>query len=243
MTRELYIGDNLPVLQGLNSETVDFVYLDPPFNSQRSYTAPIASKAAGQRFDDTWRWDSLNTAWLGEIDDRNPALGKVVDAARAANGNGTAAYLTMMGIRLLELERVLKSGGAIFLHCDDTASHYLKACMDATFGADAFRNDIVWQRTKGRSDAASRFARVKDNILFYAKPGGGGARISGMRPCSRMTQGTSLGLTGIRTSVAGTAWRTSPRQRTEGQKCRAPSRGEEEIQRRKGDAGTRRQVA
>lgn len=174
MTRDLYIGDNLPVLQGLNSGTVDFVYLDPPFNSKRAYAAPIASKAAGQRFDDTWHWDALNTAWLGEIDDRNPALGKVIDATRAANGDGTAAYLTMMGIRLLELERILKAGGSIFLHCDDTASHYLKACMDAAFGADAFRNDIVWQRTKGRSDAASRFARVKDNILFYVKSGGGG---------------------------------------------------------------------
>lgn len=171
MTRDLYVGDNLPVLQGMDCGTVDFVYLDPPFNSKRSYAAPIASSAAGQRFDDTWRWDSLNAAWLGEIDDRNPALGKVIDAARDAHGKGMAAYLSMMGIRLLELERILKPGGAIFLHCDDTAGHYLKMCMDAVFGPGAFRNDIVWRRTQGRSDAASRFGRVKDNILFYAKRG------------------------------------------------------------------------
>lgn len=117
MTRDLYVGDNLPVLRGLDSGTVDFVYLDPPFNSDRAYAAPIASMARGQRFDDTWRWDAANAAWLGEIDDRNPALGSVIQAARLGGGRGMAAYLSMMGVRLLELERVLKPGAAIFLHC------------------------------------------------------------------------------------------------------------------------------
>lgn len=171
LPREFYIYDNLDVLRGMNSESVDFVYLDPPFNSKREYAAPIASEAKGQKFDDTWKWDGTNAQWLGEISHENEALGFIIKGANAANGNGTAAYLSMMGVRLIELERVMKPGGAIFLHCDDTAVHYLKACMDAVFGASQFRNDIIWQRTAGRSDARDQLGRIHDNILFYRKKG------------------------------------------------------------------------
>ena len=163
----LFISDNLPVLRGMDGDTVDLVYLDPPFNSKREYRAPIGTPAAGQSFDDTWRWDALDERWLGEIDRRNPALSAVIHAARLTQGDGTGAYLAFMGVRLLELARVMKPAASIYLHCDDAANAYLRASMDAVFGKSSFRNEIVWKRTAGRSDA-SQFGRVHDNILFYA---------------------------------------------------------------------------
>ena len=169
-TSTLYISDNLPVLRGMNSETVDLVYLDPPFNSKREYKAPLGTAAEGQSFDDTWRWNELDERWLGEIDRRNPSLAAVIHAARLTQGDGTGAYLAFMGVRLLELHRVMKSTASIFLHCDDTANAYLRASMDAVFGKAAFRNEIVWKRTAGRSDG-HQFGRVHDNILFYAPDG------------------------------------------------------------------------
>lgn len=163
----LYIHDNLPVLRGMDGETVDLIYLDPPFNSKREYRAPIGTAAEGQSFDDTWRWDALDEHWLGEIDRRNEALSAVIHAARLTQGNGTGAYLAFMGIRLLELHRVLKPTGSIYLHCDDTANSYLRAEMDAVFGKGAHRNEIVWQRYGSHNDA-KKFGRVSDRILYYA---------------------------------------------------------------------------
>ena len=152
-------------MRGLPDDSIDLIYLDPPFNSKREYAAPIGTKAEGQRFDDTWTWDQLNTEWLGEISQRNEALSSVIHTARLTQGEGTAAYLTFMGIRLLEMQRLMKSDASIYLHCDDSANAYLRASMDAVFGKGNFRNEIVWKRTAGRSDA-QRFGRVHDNILF-----------------------------------------------------------------------------
>ena len=166
--RDLYVCDNLPVLRSLPDNTIDLIYLDPPFNSKKEYSAPTATKAEGQKFDDTWRWDSLNTRWLGEIDRKNVALSHVIQAGRATQGDGTAAYLTMMGIRLLEMERILKPTGSIYLHCDDAANSYLKASMDAVFGHENFKNEIIWRRFTAHSDA-KRFGRISDTILFYTK--------------------------------------------------------------------------
>ena len=153
----------------MNSRTVDLIYLDPPFNSKRQYKAPIGTKAEGQKFDDTWRWNDLDDRWLGEIDRRNPALNTIIHAARQIQGEGTAAYLTMMGIRLLELHRVLKDTGSIYLHCDPTAGHYLKASMDAVFGKDNFRNEIVWKRKLGEKHnlASKKMPAAHDLIYFY----------------------------------------------------------------------------
>lgn len=171
--RTLFIKDNLLVLRGMNSGTVDLIYLDPPFNSKKQYKAPIGTPAEGQSFDDTWRWTDLDDSWLGEIDRRNEALSAVIRAARLTQGDGTAAYLTMMGIRLLELHRVLADTGSIYLHCDPTASHYLKASMDAIFGKDNFRNDIVWFYPNSGFKAKSRkFHQVNDNLLYYVKTNG-----------------------------------------------------------------------
>ena len=171
--RTLFISDNLPVLRGLNSETVDLIYLDPPFNSKKQYKAPIGTPAEGQSFDDTWRWTDLDDRWLGEIDRRNEALSTVIRAARLTQGDGTAAYLTMMGIRLLELHRALKPTGSIYLHCDPIASHYLKASMDAIFGKENFKNDIVWfYPNSGFKAKSKKFHQVNDNLLYYAKTNG-----------------------------------------------------------------------
>ena len=152
----------------MNSGTVDLIYLDPPFNSKKQYKAPIGTPAEGQSFDDTWRWTDLDDKWLGEIDRRNEALSAIIRAARLTQGNGTAAYLTMMGIRFLELHRVLKSTGSIYLHCDPTANSYLRICMDAVFGKDNMRNEIAWCYT-GVGNATKQFKSKHDTIYFYAK--------------------------------------------------------------------------
>ena len=164
--RTIWTGDNLDILRGLNSETVDLIYLDPPFNSNKNYSAPIGSKAAGAAFKDSWALDDLDTAWLGLIADRHPAMYRVIEAAGAAHSDGMKSYLCMMGVRLLEMRRVLSPTGSIYLHCDPTASHYLKLLMDAVFGIANFRNEIIWhyRRWTGK---AKRFQRLHDCLLFY----------------------------------------------------------------------------
>ena len=166
--RTMWTGDNLDIMRGMNSESVDLIYLDPPFNSNRNYAAPIGSEAAGAAFKDTWTLDDVDLAWHGEIAEQHPALYAIIDAAREAHGKGMQSYLIMMGVRLLEMRRLLKPTGSIYLHCDPTASHYLKLVMDAVFGAGNFRNDITWKRFNFHADA-KRFGRVADNLLFYSK--------------------------------------------------------------------------
>ena len=146
--RTIWTGDNLDILRGINSETVDLIYLDPPFNSNRTYSAPIGSKAAGAAFKDSWALDDLDTAWLGLIADLHPAMYRVIEAAGASHSDGMKSYLCMMGVRLLEMRRVLAPTGSIYLHCDPTASHYLRALMDAIFGRVNFRSEIVWRRSE-----------------------------------------------------------------------------------------------
>ena len=170
--RTLWIGDNLDIMRGMNSETVNLIYLDPPFNSNRNYSAPIGSEAAGAAFKDTWTLSDVDEAWHGEIADRDPALYAIVDAAGLSHGKGMKSYLIMMAVRLLEMRRLLKPTGSIYLHCDPTASHYLKTLMDAIYGAGNFRNDIVWKRKAGRGEtqnAAIRFGVTSDVLLFYAR--------------------------------------------------------------------------
>ncbi|MCY4487667.1 MAG: DNA methyltransferase [Deltaproteobacteria bacterium] len=153
-------------MRGMNSESVDLIYLDPPFNSNKNYAAPIGSEAAGAAFKDTWTLDDVDEAWHGEIADRDPTLYAIIDAAGYAHGKGMKSYLIMMAVRLMEMRRLLKSTGAIYLHCDPTASHYLKTLMDAVFGTGSFRNEIVWRRNSSHNDATA-FGRVGDRLLFY----------------------------------------------------------------------------
>ena len=168
--KTIWTGDNLDILRGMNSECVDLIYLDPPFNSNRDYAAPVGSQATGAAFKDTWTLSDLDVAWMGLIADEQPALAYTLKAAGYSHGKGMQSYLTMMAVRLLEMRRVLKDTGSIYLHCDPTASHYLKALMDSIFGAGNFRNEVIWKRTAGRSDA-NRFGRVHDVLLFYAGHG------------------------------------------------------------------------
>ena len=166
--RTLWTGDNLDIMRGLNSETVDLIYLDPPFNSNRDYSAPIGSEAAGAAFKDTWTLSDVDLAWHGEIAEANPSLYRVIDAAREAHGKGMQSYLIMMAVRLLEMKRLLKPTGSVYLHCDPTASHYLKLLMDTVFGARQFWANITWKRTSAHNDRL--FGSESDTILMY---GGG----------------------------------------------------------------------
>ena len=163
----VWTGDNLPVMRGMNSESVDLIYLDPPFNSNRHYEAPIGSKAAGAAFKDAWTLDDVDMCEHGELADRNQAAYAVIEAARQAHGRGMQSYLIFMAVRLLEMHRILKPSGSIYLHCDPTASHYLKMLMDGLFGRGTFKNEIAWCYRKW-SVTAGQFVRNHDVILFYA---------------------------------------------------------------------------
>ena len=165
--KTIWTGDNLDVLRGLNSETVDLIYLDPPFNSNKDYAAPVGSKAAGAAFKDTWTLSDLDVAWMGLIADEQPAIALMLDAAGQTHGKGMQSYLTMMAVRLLEMRRVLKGTGSIYLHCDPTASHYLKQLMDAAFGANNFRNEVIWKRTYAHG-SARRWGDIHDTLLYYS---------------------------------------------------------------------------
>ena len=172
-SRTIFTGDNLDILRGINSACVDLIYLDPPFNSNRTYSAPLDSEARGAEFDDVWTLDDMKEEWVDEVELRMPALFHLINGAKLAHGESMAGYLTFMSVRLIELHRVLKPTGSIYLHCDDTAVHYLKGIMDALFGWQYLRAEIVWRRTSAHNDSRT-FGRVTDRILFYS----GQARIN-----------------------------------------------------------------
>ena len=168
----IWTGDNLPIMRGMNSESVDLVYLDPPFNSNANYAAPIGSQAAGAAFKDTWGLSDINLAWHGEIKHEHPGLYALLTTAREINGDSMMSYLIYMAIRIMEMKRLLKPTGSIYLHCDPTASHYLKLLMDAIFGKENFRNEIVWKRRHGFSSAvhkSNKYGICTDILLFYGR--------------------------------------------------------------------------
>lgn len=171
----LYYGDNLDVLRRhVKDETVDLVYLDPPFNSNADYNVLFADhgeKAAAQvkAFTDTWEWNTESRAAYEEIVEAGGRLAETMRAFRTMlGGSDMLAYLAMMAPRLLELHRVLKPTGALYLHCDPTASHYLKLLLDAVFGPVQFRNEVIWRRT-GSNSAMRRFGPLHQTIFYYRK--------------------------------------------------------------------------
>ena len=180
MTNRLYYGDNLDILrQYVADESVDLVYLDPPFNSNATYNVLFKertgeeSPAQIKAFTDTWEWTRESERTFEQEIIGNPAASPKVKEMIGAflnfiGRNAMMAYLVMMTPRLVELHRVLKPTGSIYLHCDPTAGHYLKVLMDTVFGPAFFRNEISWKRTSGHSDA-QRFGRVHDIIFFYAR--------------------------------------------------------------------------
>ena len=139
--------------------------MDPPFNSKANYAAPIGSEAAGAEFKDTWTLNDVDAAWLDLIEAKHPALNRVIHAAMT---NSDKSYLIYMAVRLLEMHRILKDSGSIYLHCDPTMSHYLKLVMDAVFGKANFRNEVVWERTTAHNDSVV-FGAIHDIILYYSK--------------------------------------------------------------------------
>ena len=174
---KLYFGDNLVVLRDhIPSESVDLIYLDPPFNSNKNYNilfnSPKGQKSEAQitAFEDTWQWgDEAEREYTEILHQPNTNVAEMIQAFRRFLATSDMmAYLTMMTIRLLELYRVLKPTGSLYLHCDPTASHYLKVMLDMVFGAENFRNEIIWKRTTAHNDPR-RFGRIHDTLLFYTK--------------------------------------------------------------------------
>ena len=164
--RTLFLEDNLPVLRGLDSDSIDLIATDPPFN--KGVPAFTGTTKAGENveFKDIWNWnDDVHDGWMEQMSKRHPSLSNVILYANAAAGYDMGAFLCWMAVRVLEMRRVLKDTGSMYLHCDPTASHYLKAMMDAIFGRKNFRNEIVWNRTIAKSNA-TRGLPVNHDVLF-----------------------------------------------------------------------------
>ena len=176
---QLYFGDNLPILRRhIADSSVDLIYLDPPFNSNANYNVLFQERSGQQSaaqitaFEDTWRWSlESESAYQDVVTNAPGQLPNLLQAMRSFLGdNDMMAYLTMMAQRIVELRRVLKDTGSIYLHCDPTASHYLKLLMDSVFGRENFRTEIVWQRSSGfKRKSAKKFPQKNDIILFYSK--------------------------------------------------------------------------
>src|SRR5947209_7520241 len=172
---QLFYGDNLSVLrESIAAESVDLIYLDPPFNSSASYNvlfkAPSGegSQAQIEAFEDTWHWnESAERAFDEVVSGPHSDASIMLRAMRSALGeNDMMAYLAMMAVRLIELHRVLKPTGSLYLHCDPTASHYLKVLLDAVFGAERYINEIVWLRANAHNFKTRYWPRQHDTILF-----------------------------------------------------------------------------
>ena len=164
----IFTADNLDVLRGMNSACVDLIYLDPPFNSNAQYQNPFDPDA---RFHDVWSMDRVRKGWMLELRLKQPPLHHIITAAAVTHGETMQAYLAYMSVRLIEMRRVLKDSGSIYLHCDPNASHYLKAAMDYVFGHRNFVDEIIWHygTPSGGRTAGKKPVKVHDTLLVYAK--------------------------------------------------------------------------
>ncbi len=166
--RTIFCRDNIDILRGIDSQTIDLIYLDPPFNKKKIFTAPIGTSAQGAGFQDIFRQEDLKDEWVGMIAEQSPALYEYLRGIKGFGHISNFAYLAYMAIRLIECHRILKETGSLYLHCDPTMSHYLKILLDCVFGEKHFRNEIVWCYKSGGASKRC-FARKHDIILFYAK--------------------------------------------------------------------------
>lgn len=173
---KLHFGDNLDVLRAMSAESVDLIYLDPPFNSQSIYGVIYGTKRGGpsqaqsHAFKDMWSWGPDAQRALNQTAERHLEAGALLDSfQKVFPGDNMIAYLAMMAVRLIEMQRVLKTTGTLYLHCDPTASHYLKILLDTIFGVANFRNEIIWQRTTPKGHAFTRFPSTHDVILSYGR--------------------------------------------------------------------------
>ena len=183
--RTLFVADNLHILRGMNSEAVDCIATDPPFNAKRLFNAPLGSKAAGQRFDDRWRWDEVTDEWQDLIASDHPAIKEIIEAAAVIEGgrvdhhtgqidtgrtkNSIAAFLAYMAPRIVEMHRVLKPTGILFLQCNWEANSYLRLLLDAVFGRDKFINEIAWKSHPSKGLAKRRLPQNHGTIFAYGK--------------------------------------------------------------------------
>lgn len=206
----LYCGDNLAILRkNIEDESVDLVYLDPPFNSNASYRASLVDGI--KAFDDTWRWNPATEDAFRQVVAAGGALSRAMQAFQALLGrNDMMAYLTMMAPRLTEIHRALKPTGSIYLHCDPTASHYLKALMDVVFGGENFRNELIWYYGgRGAKAVARQFPRNHDVILLYSKRNG--AHTYRRQYIERMYTPAQAKRQGFRQDAVGRWFKTAPR--------------------------------
>ena len=180
MQNRLYYGDNLDILRTREyfpDESVDLIYLDPPFNSNRNYNVLFKSESGADSeaqitaFEDTWHWgETAEATYRQLIADAPEKTSTAVEALmNLIDRNQMMAYLVMMAARLVELHRVLKPTGSLYLHCDPTASHYLKILLDAIFGGENFRNEIVWKRTSSHNLGAKQWSAIHDVVFMYSR--------------------------------------------------------------------------
>ena len=170
LNRTLFLEDNLPILRGLDSNSIDLIATDPPFNKGVKDFSGKTKAGRKVSYKDVWNWDEdVHDDWTEQIGGEHPKLYNMILYANEAAGDDMGAYLCFMAVRVLEMHRVLKDAGSIYLHCDPTASHYLKAMMDAIFGRQNFRNEIIWGYTGPGSPKMRQFNRKHDIILWYSK--------------------------------------------------------------------------
>lgn len=183
--RTLFVADNLPIMRGMNSQSVDLIATDPPFNTKRIFNAPLGSRTAQQRYDDRWRWDQVTDKWHDLIAADHPVIKEIIEAAAVIEGgsidrrtgkistgrikNSIAAYIAWMAPRVIEMHRLLKPTGSLYLHCDPAANSYLRLLLDSIFGRARFRNEIVWRRSNAHNKKARQFGPIHDTVLFYSK--------------------------------------------------------------------------
>ena len=170
--RTIFTGDNLEMMRGMQSNSIDMIYLDPPFNSNEEYSSPIGLGEDGEKaaFNDVWTLDDVRKEEIGMIAEEYPGLESFFTGLQGMGRRGESykAYLVYMAVRLREMHRILKPTGSIYLHCDSTMVHYLKATMDFIFGLGNYRNQIIWKRTSAHNDP-SFYGRIHDIVLFYTK--------------------------------------------------------------------------
>ena len=170
--RTLFCKDNLDILQNIDSKTIDLIYLDPPFNKNKVFTAPIGSSAEGASFKDIFRKEDVKDEWVQTIKEDNIELYNFLNGVKNINSNKyylyNYCYLAYMAIRLMEMHRILKDTGSLYFHCDSTMSHYIKLLMDIIFGEKNFRNEVVWCYSSMQT-TKTKFSSKHDTILAYQK--------------------------------------------------------------------------
>ena len=167
--RTIYCKDNLNILKNIDSECVDMIYLDPPFNKNQSFTAPIGSSAKGASFKDIFGKEDYKDEWKDEFKIEYKELYDFLESMPFFANESDVAYIAYMAIRIIECHRVLKDDGCLFYHCDDTMQHYIKIMLDIIFGRENFINEINWQRYQSKGLKKKGFSRVTDAILYYQK--------------------------------------------------------------------------